>query len=79
MTPEDLVSKVRIGMTREEVKTVLGEPHDWDTGSRKHPRPSTYKYGEVELPFGSDEGDGLWLVYMEDEGGNQRVLLGGDP
>lgn len=51
MTDYDLLNKIRIGMTREQVKQALGEPDDISIGTRKYPTPGIYKYGTIELHF----------------------------
>jgi len=59
----EIVSRVRIGMTRDEVLAVLGVPDDTSIPRRKNLEPDIFKYGEIELHFG--ESGKLWLVYTE--------------
>jgi len=45
------VTKLKMGMTREEVVKVIGEPDDKGGTSRKYPTPRIYKYEDLELWF----------------------------
>ncbi|MEM6782543.1 MAG: hypothetical protein AAF624_02280 [Bacteroidota bacterium] len=40
---------VRLGQTREQVRSHLGEPDDKGGVSRKYRRPTVWKYGDVQL------------------------------
>lgn len=40
-----------IGLTRDELVSILGEPDDKGAVSRKYPTPSVYKYGDIEYHF----------------------------
>jgi len=81
MTGEEIVGKVSLGMTREDVKVVLGEPDDWGPfyggkNRRKIARaknePGILKYGDIELHFHNNS---LWLVYSEDVNLNPTTWL----
>lgn len=61
----DIVGQLRIGMTRQQVVTVLGKPDDVSVLTRKERQPSIYKYGEIELHFEPGDAGGLFLVYTE--------------
>ena len=63
------------GMTREEVRAVLGEPTDVGCTSRRYRTPACFKYGEIQLFFGPRSGDGLGLVFSEDADGQEAVTL----
>jgi hypothetical protein len=75
VTPEEILQKIKIGMSREEVRNALGEPDAVGGTSRKYHIPAIYKYGQVELHFSNsrydDAGRGrsfagpLVMVYME--------------
>jgi len=54
-------------MTREEVKTILGDPTDISIGSRKYPRPCVWKYGTVELYFHYPKDGGVWMAQIKDD------------
>ena len=66
---------VHLGMTHEEVRTILGEPNDMGGTSRKYRIPCIWKYGDIELFFSREthtlttfywEGDqGDWISYSE--------------
>ena len=74
----DTVSKVRIGMTREEVVAVLGKPDDVSVLSRRDSPPAIYKYGEIELYFEPGNAGTLYMAYAEvetQEGERQGVVL----
>lgn len=48
---QEVNNKVRVGMSREDVIKILGEPTDTSMGTRKYPTPAIYKYGDMELYF----------------------------
>lgn len=75
MTPHEIAAKLKIGMTRRQVREVLGEPEAEGIGSRKYPRPCVWKYGEVECHFHYPEDGGLWLAFYHDEDLNHITLL----
>jgi hypothetical protein len=64
--------QIRLGMTRTELRTLLGEPDAMGCSSRKNKVPSVWKYGEVEFSFlparslRVAERHGLHLVYVEE-------------
>ncbi len=68
---------VRIGMTHEEVISILGKPDEIGGTSRKYKTPSICKYGDIELHFKPGKTGLLWMAYCEDEQGEGVVLLGG--
>ena len=59
------ICPVRLGMTRDELKAVLGEPDDVSTTSRKHRTPGILMYNNVEFHFESGAAGKLWLIYRE--------------
>ena len=75
MSPEELLSRVRIGMTRDEVVAALGPPDDTGVTSRKYRTPSVYLYGRIEVFFEPWKAGTLHMVYTEDDDGNGHVLL----
>lgn len=77
MNSSEILSKVKLGMTRAEVFAVLGEADAYNIGSRKYPKPSIYKYGNIELYFHYHKDGGLWMVYEEDANLNPIIHLGG--
>lgn len=67
---------IYLGMTRSEVKAVIGEPTDFGCSSRRYQAPRILKYGEIELGFGKRYRDGLELVYRDEDGhGRDFVTL----
>ena len=68
------ISPIRIDMTRDEVRAVLGEPDDVGGTARKHRIPAIWKYGDVEFHFDHTAGGRLFLIYREDEVGNPQVI-----
>ena len=73
---------IRLGMTRNQVRAVLGEPDDVGGTSRKYKIPCCWKYGDVEFfwpPARSAtnaEQDSLELVMVDGlEGGPDPVIL----
>ena len=68
------ISPIRMDMTREEVRAVLGEPDDVGGTSRKHRTPAIWKYGDVEFHFDYTAGGRLFLIYREDEAGHPQII-----
>ena len=66
---------IRIGMTRQDVKALLGEPCAMGCTSRKYPTPSCFKYGDVQVFFGPRARDGLILVFSEEPDGEDPITL----
>ena len=77
MSPEVLLARVRIGMTREEVLAALGPPDDTGGTSRKYRSPCIYRFGRIELHFEPRKAGKLDMVYTEDDDGHGHVLLKG--
>ena len=74
----NIVGKLRIGMTREEVVAVLGKPDDVSVLSRGQRLPAIYKYGEIELHFEPGNVGRLYMAYTEVEtkkGDRQGIVL----
>jgi len=73
--------QIRKGMTRAELRALLGEPDDVGGTSRKYKVPSVWKYGEVEFAFsaakseGEAESQGLWLVYVDSFEGDPHPFI----
>jgi hypothetical protein len=76
MSPEELLSRIRIGMTRDGVVAALGLPDRFGGASRKYRTPSIYRYGRIEIHFEPRKAGTLRMVYMEDDSGTGHVLLG---
>jgi hypothetical protein len=63
-----MVEKLKIGMKREEVVALFGEPDMKGATSRKYPTPSVFRYGLIEFHFAPWKNGGLVFV--------QEVRLG---
>ena len=62
------ICPIRLGMTRDEVKAIFGEPDDVSTMSRSQRVPAIYRYKDLEFHFGqggSGPQAGLSLIYRE--------------
>jgi hypothetical protein len=59
------ICPVRLGMTRDELKAILGEPDNVGGTTRKHPTPAIWKYNDVEFHFELGSHGKLWLIYRE--------------
>jgi hypothetical protein len=73
--------QLRRGMTRDEVRVLLGPPDDVGLTSRKYRTPQAYLYGCLQLLFGPRAGDGLLIVYRDAPEGEESIYLmgGSDP
>jgi hypothetical protein len=73
--------QIRLGMTRTELRTLLGEPDAMGCFSPKNKVPPVWKYGEVEFSFPPArflrvaEHHGLDLVYVDETDHEPFVLL----
>lgn len=61
------ICPLRLGMTREQVRSILGDPDDTGGTSRKHRTPAIWKYEEIEFHFGPKRNDMLSLIYTDTE------------
>jgi hypothetical protein len=70
---------VHLGMTREDLRQLFGEPDDTAKGFRKRPLSGIWKYGEIEFHFGF-EGE-LFLIFIDgwDEVVSPRVIAQATP
>jgi hypothetical protein len=55
---------VRMGMSRDELLRVLGEPERLGGTSNRHPTPVIWKYGDIEFHFHPDT-ELLFLVHAD--------------
>lgn len=60
------ICPVRLGMTRDELKAIFGEPDDVSTMSRKQRVPAIWKYDDLEFHFEHEPDGKLWLIYSEE-------------
>jgi hypothetical protein len=58
------ICPLRLGMSREQLRAIFGEPDDTSVTSRRRPTPSIWKYGCVEFHFAQT--GSLVLIYVED-------------
>lgn len=65
---------IHLGMTRDDLRQLFGEPDDAAKGFRKQPQTGIWKYGDVEFHFGL-EGE-LFFIFIDeaDEGLSPRVI-----
>jgi len=59
------ICPLHLGMSRDELRKLFGDPEDTSTGSRKHPTPAIWKYGDLEFHFDRASEGRLCLIYME--------------
>lgn len=77
------IGKLRLGLTVDEVRALLGTPDDVCGTSHRHPRPTIYVYGSIELFFTQSRPTrcvGLWWYahrgpFRLAEGGAGEQLL----
>jgi hypothetical protein len=73
---------LRLGMTKAEVRALLGPPPRWGSTTRKYREPGIWAYGPIELWFERRPSRTPWPgprltgVYTEDTEGNGSMLLG---
>lgn len=63
------ICPVRLGCSREDIRTLFGEPDAVGGTSRKYRTPAVWKYGELEFHFGPKSTDLLALIYSESADG----------
>ena len=71
----NVIARIRIGMTREEVVEALGPPDNVGVTYRKDRTPSIYKNGEVELHFEPWKSGPLVRAYNKDFHAGGTILL----
>ena len=81
--------QIRLGMTRDELHAVLGEPDDVGLTSNRYPVPCDWKYGDVEFIYPPAKSarhaqtHGLQMIYVDEGEGWEAVYLltasGGPP
>jgi hypothetical protein len=69
------ISPVRLGISREEMRLLFGDPDDVGGTSRKHRTPAIWKYGKLEFHFGPRSTDVLSLIYCESAEGIVDVSI----
>ncbi len=78
ITEREILAKVSIGMTREEVIALFGPPEKMGGTTRKYRTPAIYEYGKIEFHFAPGKRGGLQLVYTEDKKHEGRMLMVSD-
>jgi len=66
------ITPVQLGMTRDDLRALFGEPDDTARGWRRRPLMGIWKFGVIEFHFDTD--GRLYLIYTEDEDCNPRVI-----
>jgi hypothetical protein len=72
---------IHIGMTKADVRNLLGPPDAWGGTSRKYKEPCIWLYGKVEFWFvvkkyiTPNEGAILAGVYVEDNNKDNGIML----
>ncbi len=59
------ICPIRLGMSRDEVRAVFGEPDDVGGTSRKRRMPGIWVYGGLEFHVDHAAGDKLFLIFRE--------------
>jgi hypothetical protein len=67
-----VISPLRLGLTREELKGLLGEPDDVSLEKQTSTPPAVLKYEELEFHFFDDT---LGLIYMEHDDGIPAISI----
>jgi len=69
------ICPVRLGCTREEIRSLFGEPHAVGATSLKHQTPAIWKYGELEFHFGNKRTDTLFLIWSDAADGAVKICI----
>jgi hypothetical protein len=69
------ICPVRLGCTREEIRSLFGEPDAVGGTSHKHKAPSIWKYGELEFHFGKKSTDTLSLIWSDTPDGHVKICI----
>jgi len=54
---------IKIGLSRNEVKTAFGEPNQWHSKSPSWKTANIWKYGDTEFHFRADK---LWMIFFDE-------------
>ena len=68
------ICPLRLGMTRAELKAVIGEPDDVGGTSRRWRTPAIFRYADVEFHFDLGPQGTLSLIYQERDGIPERSI-----
>lgn len=68
------ICPIQLGCTRQEIKSLFGEPDTVGGTSRRHKTPAIWKYGELEFHFGKGT-DELSLIYSDTEDGTVKICI----
>lgn len=69
------ICPVRLGMTRDELRQILGEPEDVGATSTRQKLPLIWRYGTTEFHFGPSRTSGLQMIFEEDSTGTVRLSI----
>jgi hypothetical protein len=59
------ICPIRLGMSRDELRSAFGEPDDVGVTSRKRREPGIWVYGGLEFHFDHTADDELFLIYRD--------------
>ena len=68
------ICPIRLGMSRDQLLAVWGEPDEVGATSRRLGKPAIWVYGRVEFHFDHTAGDELFLIYR-DTGGVVEICI----
>jgi len=66
------ISPVQLGMVREDIKNLFGEPDTTARGWRRRPLMGIWSFGKIEFHFDTD--GRLYQLYTENEDLSPRVI-----
>ncbi len=67
------ICPLQLGVTREHVRSIFGDPDD--VGVVRRGEPGILKYGDLKLHFEGGASGALVLIYMDDAEGMVRVCI----
>ena len=69
------IQPIEFGISRRELRAILGNPHVVAQGLRRAQEPMILKYGVIEFHFGPHGDDGLELIFSDNADGVVELCL----
>ncbi len=69
------IEPIEFGISRKELCSVFGNPHEVAQGFRKAQQPMILMYGKIEFHFGPQRDDGLEAIFSDNADGVVELCL----